>query len=245
MCPWDVPGLNLVSDVITLFYQGQGARELVKGRRRSDTFVLTRWGMWTAQVTSPRRGASKASDWQCFCHVGRQAISIWFWKSLPGKSSRMVSSQSSLVLWGTQYDKAEGGRERGREGGGDVNGNRWDKMTGQPWDDSQWRTGAEAGTCSSLSVLGEHYWKSRQKEADCFWKWIGSTATPGNNHSSTEWHRTRTQPTTERLAERRKWTVQDQTKAVLCHIWLRASVHALMTKYWKLLSEPRHGFPVV
>lgn len=119
MCPWDVPGLNLVSDVITLFYQGQGARELVKGRRRSDTFVLTRWGMWTAQVTSPRRGASKASDWQCFCHVGRQAISIWFWKSLPGKSSRMVSSQSSLVLWGDTVWQGRGRQgERERRGRG-------------------------------------------------------------------------------------------------------------------------------
>lgn len=130
MCPWDVPGLKLVSDVITLFYQGQGARGLIEGRRRSDTFVLTRWGMWTPQVTSPRavvgrRGMSKASDWQCFCRVGRETISIWIWKLLPGKSSRMVSS-ALLVLWGTRYYKAEGdGGGRGREGEGMWMWTKW------------------------------------------------------------------------------------------------------------------------
>lgn len=111
MCPWDVPGLNLVSDVIALFYQGQGARELIKGRRRSDTFVLTRWGLWTAQVTSPRRGVSKASDWQCFCRVGREAISIWIWKIT---SWQKQQDRKFPVLFSTLGDTGLQGR--GRQG---------------------------------------------------------------------------------------------------------------------------------
>lgn len=78
-----------------------------------------------------------------------------------------------------------------------------------------------------------------------FLKLILIMLTPGSNHSSTEWSRTRTQPRTERLAERRKWTVQDQTKAVLCHIWLRVSTHASIRKDWKSPWELCYGFPVV
>lgn len=102
-------------------------------------------------------GVSKASDWQCFCRVGREAISIWIWKSLLGKSSRMVSSQSSFSTLGDTVLQGRGRwwGERERRGG-DVD---VDKVTAQPWDDSQRRNGTKAGTCSSLSVLGEDYWK--------------------------------------------------------------------------------------